>query len=37
MRKDIFIEEKGEYNKEQASEEILDELRGDGGVKVDNN
>lgn len=32
LKKDIFINEKGEYNKEQALEE-----RGHGGIKVDNN
>jgi len=40
IKKDIFIEEKGEYNKEQEEqkiEETLDDHRGVGGAKVDNN
>ncbi|MHB8064281.1 MAG: HD family phosphohydrolase [Ruminiclostridium sp.] len=40
IKKDIFIEEKGEYNKEQVEqnvEETIDGHRGDGGAKVDNN
>jgi cyclic-di-AMP phosphodiesterase PgpH len=38
IKKDIFIEEKGEYNKEQTEQEVekaLDE-RKDGGTKIDN-
>ncbi len=37
VKKDIFIEEKGEYNIEQSKNEISDEARKDGGAKVDNN
>lgn len=37
IKKDIFIEEKGEYNREQATIETSDEHRKDGGAKVDNN
>lgn len=33
LKKDIFIEDKGEYNKEQETEE----KRKDGGTKLDNN
>jgi putative nucleotidyltransferase with HDIG domain len=37
LKKDILIDETGEYNKEQADEENLKELKKDGGTKVDNN
>jgi len=37
IKKDVFIEEKGEYNKEQANIETFDECRKEGGAKVDNN
>lgn len=37
VKKDIFIEENGEYNIEQAKNETSDEARKDGGAKVDNN
>ncbi|QNU65666.1 HDIG domain-containing protein [Ruminiclostridium herbifermentans] len=37
VKKDIFIEEKGEYNIEHIKNEVSDEARKDGGKKVDNN
>lgn len=36
IKKDIFIEEKGEYNKEQVNIDNSDEHRRDGGTKIDN-
>lgn len=37
IKKDIFIEENGEYNKEQVTSETIEESRRGGGEKVDNN
>lgn len=37
IKKDIFIEENGEYNKEQDTSETFEERRQNGGEKVDNN
>lgn len=37
VKKDVFIEEKTEYNIGQITNETSDETRKDGGTKVDNN
>jgi putative nucleotidyltransferase with HDIG domain len=37
IKKDIFIDEKGEYNKERADSGAMNEAENDGGAKVDNN
>jgi hypothetical protein len=37
IKKDIFIKETGDNNREQANEENLDESKRVGGTKVDNN